>query len=258
MMKVTVCELSNNWLSSKGAWDDFVTHIRQEDSDLVVLPEMALYDWLAGTRHVDAKRWESAVEAHDYWIERFADLSASTVVGSRPIVRNGSRHNEGFVWRHDGGYRAVHTKYYLPDEEGFWEASWYQRGERRFTVTPIAGLNIGMMICSDLWFQAHAREYSKQAIHLLICPRATPVHTTERWVVGGRAAAVAAGAYCLSSNLSGPNLEGPNFGGRGWVIEPHLGDIIGTTSESKPLLTIDIDITEAEKAKLTYPRYIAD
>lgn len=180
------------------------------------------------------------------------------VVGSRPVIRNGSRHNEGFVWRDDIGYQAVHNKYYLPDEEGFWEASWYQRGKRSFVVASIAGINIGMMICTDLWFQEHARDYSKQAIHLLVCPRATPAHTTDRWIVGGRAAAVVSGAYCLSSNLNGPNLEGPNFGGAGWIIEPHLGNVIDVTSEGKPLLTRDIDITEADQAKLTYPRYVPD
>lgn len=255
-MKVTVCELSNNWLSTEKAWDDFVGQVQSEGSDLVVLPEMSLYDWLSGTRLVDSKRWESAVEAHDYWIGRFTDLSAATVVGSRPIIRKGNRHNEGFVWRHDTGYRALHTKYYLPDEEGFWEASWYQRGECSFVVTPIAGVNIGMMICTDLWFQVHARDYSKQSIHLLICPRATPTHTTDRWIVGGRAAAVVSGAYCLSSNLNGPNSEGPNFGGAGWIIEPHLGDVVDVTSKDKPFLTRDIDITVAEQAKLTYPRYV--
>ena len=257
-MKVTVCELSNNWLSSQEAWDGFIKQIETERSDLVVLPEMALYEWLAGTRDVEIERWKSAVKAHDYWISRFAELPVPTVVGSRPVVRNGKRYNEGFVWHHDIGYRAVHTKYYLPDEEGFWEASWYQRGERSFVVASVAGINIGMMICTDLWFQVHARAYSKQAIHLLICPRATPVNTTDRWIVGGRAAAIVAGAHCLSSNLNGPNSEGPDFGGAAWIMEPNLGEVIGTTSKQEPFLTRDINIKEAEQAKLTYPRYVQD
>ena len=257
-MKVTVCELTNDWLSSEEAWDGFVTQIRGEGSDLVVLPEMALYRWLSGTREVDPKQWDSAVEAHDYWIGRFEDLAAAIVVGSRPVVRNGNRFNEGFVWHRDIGYRAVHTKYYLPDEEGYWEASWYQRGACSFEATTVAGVNIGMMICTDLWFQVHARAYSKQAVHLLICPRATPDHTTDRWIVGGRAAAIVAGAYCLSSNFNGPNMEGPDFGGTAWIIEPHLGEIIDTTSKEKPFLTRDIDIKEADAAKQTYPRYVQD
>jgi len=31
--------------------------------------------------------------------------------------------NDGFVWEKNTGYQSIHTKYYLPDEQGFWEAS---------------------------------------------------------------------------------------------------------------------------------------
>ena len=48
------------------------------------------------------------------------------------------------------------------------------------------------------------------------------------------------------------------FGGTGWIIEPEAGDIMGLTSEESPILTIDIDLSAAEKAKQTYPRYVAD
>lgn len=257
-MKVTVCELGNNWLSVDGAWDDFLTGVQRERSELLVLPEMCLHDWLAGTGEFDPRSWNLAVERHDYWIDRFAEAPVDTILGTRPVTRRGRRHNEGFIWQRDSGCRAIHTKYYLPDEEGYWEASWYRRGRREFRADTAAGVTVGMMICTDLWFQAHAREYCGQGVHLLVCPRATPEHTTDRWLVGGRGAAIVAGAYCLSSNLNGANAEGPDFGGTGWVIDPELGEVLGATSRERPLLSIDIDIERAERAKQTYPRYVAD
>ena len=96
------------------------------------------------------------------------------MAGSRPVIQNGKRLNEGFIWQSDSGYKPSHAKYYLPDEKGFWEASWYERGKRDFTVAQCRGINVGFLICTELWFFEHAREYSEQDIHLLVCPRVTP------------------------------------------------------------------------------------
>ena len=60
------------------------------------------------------------------------DLAPAVVLGTRPVNTPGGRRNEAFAWDAAGGYRAAHTKYYLPDEADFWEASWYARGDGRF------------------------------------------------------------------------------------------------------------------------------
>ena len=91
-----------------------------------------------------------------------------------------------------------------------------------------------------------------------MCPRATPHTSVDTWITGGRTAAVVAGAFCLSSNFNGPHIGGMAFGGAGWIIEPEAGRIWDLTSEENPILTIDIDPAEAEKAKQTYPRYVPD
>jgi len=109
-----------------------------------------------------------------------------------------------------------------------------------------------------LWFNAHARRYANQGVHLLVCPRVTPWASTDKWIAGGRTAAVVSGAFCLSSNLSGPHVEGLAFGGAGWIMEPEAGGVLGLTSPETPFLTIDTDPNEARKAKTTYPRYVAD
>ena len=46
------------------------------------------------------------------------------------------------------------------------------------------------------------------------------------------------------------------FGGAGWVIEPEEGNVLGVTSQDKPLLTVEIELESAKKAKRTYPRYV--
>jgi N-carbamoylputrescine amidase len=101
-------------------------------------------------------------------------------------------------------------------------------------------------------------EYALQGIDLLVCPPATGSFSTGKWIAGGRTAAVVSGAYCLSSNFSPQNGETPHFGGCGWIIEPEDGSVLGTTSREQPCLTLEIDLSAAEAAKKTYPRYISD
>ena len=257
-MKVTVCELPNGWADSEASWSAVAAAIREEQSDLVVLPEMPFYRWLAGKPRADAVQWQAASDAHDRRIARLSELATPIVIGTRPAVKGQHRYNRGFVWEASRGYREAHTKYYLPDEAGFWEASWYRRGEGRFTLIDIEGVKIGFLICTELWFNAHARAYATQGIHLLVCPRVTPRASTDKWITGGQTAAVVAGAFCLSSNLSGPHVDNLSFGGTGWIIEPESGKVLGLTSRQQPILTIDVDLSEADKAKTTYPRYVPD
>ncbi len=254
-MKVTVCELGNDPQSLSDDWQRLGEHVREHRSELVVLPEMPFAPWLARTREVDASAWQAAVVAHDHWIERLAELGAGVVISTRPTA---DHHNEGFVWQRDRGYQPVHTKYYLPDEAGYWEASWYQRGDGVFEATHCAAGHIGLLICSELWFTRHARDYAKQGVELIVCPRVTPGPSTEMWLSGGQGAAIISGAFCLSSNLRGPGTGDLAPGGTGWIIEPEYGRVLGTTSEEHPFLTLEIDLQISQNAKATYPRYISD
>jgi N-carbamoylputrescine amidase len=258
MLKVTVCELNNEPEDFVHDWEQLVAHVRTEASDLVLLPEMPFYPWIAWTRQVDPAVWQASVKAHDDWMTRLRELAPAIVLGSRPVIKEGKRLNEGFLWEPDSGYRTVHTKYYLPDEEGFWEASWYQRGNREFVPIQSSKAKIGMLICTEQWFTEHARAYAKAGVHLLISPRATPMSSADKWVAGGRAAAVMSGAFCLSSNLRGFSKYGTEMAGKGWIIEPEEGDVLALTSQSNPFVTKEIDLRVAEHAKQTYPRYVLE
>jgi len=249
--------LRNETTELEQDWDALVAHTKTERSDLVLLPEMTFHPWLAATDRVDRKAWLEAVRTHDRWLERLPELATAVVIGTRPIIQEGTPFNQGYVWTHEIGCRPVHTKYYLPNEAGFWEAKWYRRGQRSFESIEVQGVKLGFLICTEVWFTAHAREYAKQGVHLVVCPRATEAFSTDKWVAGGRAAAVVSGAYCLSSNFSGRG-SGVDWGGTAWVIEPEEGTVLGLSSKKQPFLTFEIDLQVAEKAKHTYPRYVTD
>lgn len=255
-MKVTVCELRTEPSGLAEDWAALVQHVQAHGSQGVLLPEMPFSPWFALTQIFDLSVWQAAVEVHEHWLARLPELGAAVVMSSRPVNRNGLRFNEGFVWQAARGYGAVHDKYYLPEDEGFWEASWYQRGNGKFTLAEAAGLKFGMVICTELWFLQRARAYGLAGAHIIATPRATGKPTVDKWLAGGRVQAVVSGAYSLSSNhvSDDPNLD---LGGQGWVIDPD-GQVLALTSRQQPFATVEIDLARAEAAKQTYPRYVLD
>mgnify|MGYP000872389323 CR=1 FL=1 len=256
-IKATVCQLRNTPDDFAADWEALAAHVQAERSDLVLLPEMAFAPWFAVARQFDPVVWLAAVAAHDAWMQQLGDLAPATVVGTRPADLRGARRNQGFAWSARRGYRAVHEKYYLPDEDGFWEASWYGRGDGSFAPFDCGPAIAGMQICTELWFTQHARAYGQAGAHLLLVPRATPLETLDKWLAGGRAAAVIAGAFALSSNPLSRPTELANLGGQGWIIDPD-GVVLARTSAEQPFATATLDLGAAERAKRTYPRYVRD
>jgi N-carbamoylputrescine amidase len=255
-MNVTVCQLDDDPEQLQRDWQALAGHVAAARSDLVVLPEMPCAPWFAARRTYDPGTWQAAVDAHERWLDRLGELGDALVAGTRPVNTAHGRRNEAFLWSANTGYLTAHHKVYLPDDEGFWEASWYGRGQAQFAPVDAGGVRIGFLICTELWFFERARQLGQAGVHLLVTPRSTLFETREKWLVGGRAAAVVSGAYQVSSNRTRRAAVAPRFGDWGWVIDPD-GEVLGLTSTGQPCVTCEINLQQAEAAKLTYPRYVA-
>ena len=218
---------------------------------------MPFCPWFAWSPEYDPAVWESAVKAHQAAKPFLERLSPALVCGSRPVNKQDRRHNEAFIWDQSSGFRSAHTKYYLPNEEGYWEASWYERGDGDFEPIQAGSALLGFVICTDIWFFQHSRSYGKKGVHLIACPRATPRSTLDKWLVGGRATAVVSGAFVLSSNRISREGEEADLGGQGWILGPN-GKVLGLTSNEHPFLTLELDLKKVDQAKQTYPRYVKD
>jgi len=251
-MKVTVTEMDDGAAKFESDWERLAKHVRKNDSELVLLPEMPFHPWVCSKPKFDPAIWKKVVDDHERWMKRLGELGAPMVMGSRPVNRDGKRLNVGFLW--DGGRVSdVHVKGYLPNEGGYWEATWYQRGDRAFDSFPAHKATAGMMICSDIWAVQHARTYAKQGAEIIAVPHAAPRVSIPRWVAAGSVVSMVSGTFCIASNRSGRG-GGVEFGGTGgWVISPE-GKLLGQTSRAKPFVTVDVDLAEADSAKKTYPR----
>lgn len=253
-MKATITQLDATRLERD--WAALKTHVSSQQSDLVLLPEMCFAPWFCAAPERDDAVWHAAVSAHASWLVRLPELGAPAIVGTAPRDEDGKRYNVAYLWTAEHGLRWIHRKTYLPNDEGYWEANWYDRAPTEFQPVGLKDYAIGLMICTEIWFMQHARDYGKCGVHLLLNPRSTPAHTNEKWLAGGRTAAVVAGAFCLSSNHAGraDNLE---LGGVGWICDPD-GVVLATTSRANPFVTLDLDLEQAALAKTTYPRYVDD
>ena len=253
-MRVTVTQIDPNQLESH--WKDLRQHVRRYSSEMVLLPEMCFAPWFCTTPRPDGARWKDAVESHDKWLQRLPELGARTIVGTSPQVVEDKKFNVAYIWTRSDGLRWDHQKTYLPNDDGYWEANWYDRATVEFQFVSIGQIRVGLMICTEIWFMQHARAYGRQGIHLLLNPRSTPMGTNDKWLAGGGTAAVVSGAFCLSSNHSG-NADQFELGGAGWICDPD-GAVLATTTADQPFVTLDLDLRLAEAAKLTYPRYVDD
>jgi len=72
------------------------------------------------------------------------------------------------------------------------------------------------------------------------------------WEPQAGSRAVLAGAFGLSSNRA--DARG-GYGGLGWIIDPD-GRTIAITTHEQPIITAQIDLAQAERARSTHPRNV--
>lgn len=254
-MRATVCQLPDQPSAFEEAWEALAEHVQAHASELVLLPEMPACPWFMIDEEADTATWAEAVEAHDALGARFDELGAEHVVTSRPAERDERRVNQAVAWSPDEGPRVLHEKRYLPDEPGWHEARWYQPGTRSFETAEVGEATVGTLVCTDVMFNEHARDYGRDGAHLLAVPRAS--EAAPRWPIACRMAAVASGAYVASSNRAGEGHrdESITWGGEAMVVDPE-GRVLARTTDATPFATVDLDLDAADNAKDGYPRYV--
>ena len=255
-MKVTVCELSNDLQQFEKDWKQLVTHCKLNKSELVLLPEMPFYPWIANQTSINNAVKEEAAHVHEKWLARIEELGDAIVAYSKPRIAGDKFYNSAYIWTKAAGHQKVHTKYFFPEEQGFYEDTWFDREPMHFELIEVNGLKIGVLLCTEIWFTQFTRKYALEGIDLLLCPRGTGSTSTAQWIRCGQTSSVIGGCFCLSSNRSGIGEDHFEWGGTGWICQPMDGSLLGTTTKEAPFLTLDIDLGKAKLAKDQYPIYV--
>lgn len=249
-MRVTVCELPHEPEDLDAAWAALCEHTRSRRSRLVLLPECAMLEPVWESDQFDAARWSAFETAGSQRIQCLDALGVEHVVGSRPVWMNGRRLNQAYLWSACTGVQPLRSKYFMPQQPGNWEATWFDRGDPEFPCYRAGPASFAINICTELWALETYGTYAAQGVEMVLSPRATSAATASRWVAMGMVAAVRSGAYCLSSNRV--DRTGA-CGGGSWIIDP-AGRILALTSPTMRCATVEIDLELAAEAKGTYPR----
>jgi hypothetical protein len=229
-MRITVCELPDDRREFDQQWQTLADHVRQTDSEWVLLPDMPFCSWprASGRWHQDA--WAECVHAHDMAERRLRELAPAFVLGSRPIDFGNERYDEAFIWDRENGLRSAHARCGAGDTGlGVCPVA------PEFTALDIRGVRIGFLIGKELWMTDAARAYGEDSVDLLAIPRSGGASDFGVWLERATLAACSTHAYVVSSNRSG------RFGGQGWIIAPD-GHVRGLTTSSQPFLTYDLDV----------------
>ena len=97
-MKVTVCELPDDRRAFIPAWEALIDHVREQQSDLVLLPELPFTAWFATTPRFDAEVWQKAQDEQDRMTDSLSALAPATVLGTSMLIEDELHLNRGFAW----------------------------------------------------------------------------------------------------------------------------------------------------------------
>src|SRR5476651_2307701 len=209
-----------------------------------------------GLRSMQASmRKPRSIALHEHALDALSSLAAAAVISSRPVAFDGRLANEAFVLE-SNTYRMIHHKKYFPQEPGFFEEAWYVRGAGGFDCMQVGQVKVGVLLCTELFFNDRARAYGRDGADLIVTPRATGT-SLSRWKTAGTMAAIVSGAWFVSSNRYGPGALGQQFGGAGFVVSPQ-GVLLEETSEATPMRVVTIDLDAARAQKTQYPCYVKE
>ena len=138
---------------------------------------------------------------------------------------------------------------YLPDEPDGRETTWFDRGELDPSPLGVQSLRVGFQLCTEMLFSDLAWRIGRAGAQLIAAPRATGGH--HRWAIAASLAAIVSGCFVASANRR--SYDGNAFAGGSWVVSPE-GDVLIETTADRPFETVEIDLSQADVAKHTYPR----
>ena len=94
-----------------------------------------------------------------------------------------------------------------------------------------------------------SREIGAAGGQLIAAPRATGAH--PRWQLAARMAAIMSGCFVATANHR--SLDGATWPDGSWIVSPE-GEVLAETSAERPIASADVELAEADRAKLSYPR----
>jgi N-carbamoylputrescine amidase len=253
--RIAYVQWPDGLLPDSVAWEQIRRAVSAANADILVTNEMPFGSWLPEQSEFDAAAAQGWVELHEQALGELSRLNVGAVISSRPVSFGDKLANEAFVLE-GNRYRPMHHKKFFPQEPGFFEESWFVRGMDGFDCVGVGPVRVGVLLCTELFFNEHARTYGKAGVDVIVTPRASGT-SLYRWKTAGSLAAIVSGACFISSSRYGTAPFGQVFGGGGFAVAAD-GQPIGETSEQAALGIVTVDLETTRAQKLEYPCYVRE
>ncbi|MCK5896811.1 MAG: NAD+ synthase [Cocleimonas sp.] len=155
---------------------DAIEQAKQEQSDVVVFPELVI----TGYPPEDLLFRPAFIEKVTESIETIAKATDGiTAIIGAPMLDNGALYNTAYVLQ-DGKISAHYHKQHLPNYRVFDEKRYFSAGTESCVVT-IAGHQVGLLICEDIWMPEPIQKVAEQQADAVIVLNASPfrLHKTQ-------------------------------------------------------------------------------
>ncbi|MCA9282133.1 MAG: carbon-nitrogen hydrolase family protein [Phycisphaeraceae bacterium] len=221
---------------------------------LAVLPEIPCNPWSPATkiaRDEDAEerggpRWQMQADAA-------RSIGIALVGGAIVRDESGTRRNTAIVFDSRGEVVGTYCKLHLPEEPGFWETSHYEPGVEWPSVFEVAGLRVGVQICSDINRPEGCHLLGAQGAEVIVAPRSTERVTFHRWRPVFIANSLTSGCYVMSVDRPMPE-QGVEIGQPSFAVSPNA-EVLIESSDAVTVATVDRRlVTECHRK---YPGYLA-
>jgi len=232
----------------------YVGHARASGCHAVVFPELAITGYMPEDLVLRPSFVQASLDALDTLARRLQDEGAgeiAVVVGycdrsHRPAPAVGRPAGEpqnaaAVIWQ--GQVVTTYAKHHLPNYGVFDEFRYFVRGDH-FPVIQLHGVDVGIVICEDLWQDGGPIAVARQAeVGLLLCPNASPYERFKDDVRGDLVARRAreAGAAIAYVNMVGGQDE-LVYDGDSLVVTAQGQLIARAPVWQEGLMAVDLDL----------------
>jgi NAD+ synthase (glutamine-hydrolysing) len=232
----------------------YVAHAREAGCHAVAFPEMTLTGYMPEDLVLRRSFVQASLDALEALAGRLQQEGAgeiAVVVGycdrsHRPAPAVGRPAGEpqnaaAVLWR--GTVVASYAKHHLPNYGVFDEFRYFVRGDR-FPVVRLHGVDVGIVICEDLWQEGGPVTVAREAgVGLILCPNASPYERFKDDVRGELVTrrAVEAGAAIAYVNLVGGQDE-LVYDGDSLVVTADGAMVARAPVWEEGLMAVDLDL----------------
>ena len=238
----------------------FVAHAKAAGCHAVVFPELALTGYMPEDLVLRASFVEASLATLEALARRLNEEGAgqiAVVVGycgrsPNPAPAVGRPAGEpqnaaALLWQ--GRVAGSYAKHHLPNYGVFDEFRYFVRGDQ-FPVFTLHGVDIGLVICEDLWQEGGPIAVARRAeVGLLLCPNASPYERFKDDVRGALVTqrAKEAGAAIAYVNMVGGQDELVYDGGS--LVVTADGTLVARAPVwQEGLMVVDLDLPAASGA----------